>query len=198
MGRALILGVVLGVFYYFLLYDSGEAQKAAITTGVARIEELNAQIADAQRKLDAAAVHKKTAAEVGGTLQKLLSSVPVQFGMNEVMRLVSNEAKVAGVSLIGMDPRISESSTLSSALSSEFEELGINVKLEGSFLQLMVFLSNLTKANQILIVRKFEIAQAREGKGDEAPVIALSADIMALRYKGVESKPPGPQGGVAQ
>ncbi len=179
-GRALMVGLVMAAFYYYFMMDKGMAQKNAITQSKARLQELQTQMADAQQKLDNAAVYKKTAAEVGTTIEKLLTLIPEQFGMSDLMRIVSNEAKAAGSSLSEIKPGTTEIS----AIAPEFEELTVNIDLQGSFLQHMVFLSNLTKVNQILIIRKYELQHVRDGRGDEAPVVKLTADIVAYRYRG--------------
>jgi Tfp pilus assembly protein PilO len=176
----MLIGFVVASFYYFLMYDSGITQQTNIATGTTRIQELQAQMADMQQKLDAAAVYKKTAAEIGSTITKLLSLIPEDFKMTDLKRLVSNEAKVAGSSLSDITVRTTETSTVSP----EFEELSVTVDMQGSFLQHMVFLSNLTKINQILIVRRFDFAHVKEGKGDESPTVKFTADIIAFRYKG--------------
>ncbi len=186
LGRALLVGVVVAAFYYFLVFDSGANLIQAQAQSAARITELSAQIDRDQQKLDAAAVYKKTAAEVGSTINKLLSLIPEQFGMADLMRIVSEEAKVAGSSLATIEPK----TTSVSAIAKEFEEVVVSVDLSGSFIQHMVFLSNLTKINQILIVRKLTLNSEREAKGDEPPLINLKAEIVAFRYSG-GAKPQG-------
>jgi len=190
IGRAVIIGMVVAAFYYFLVYDDGMIQQAGVNEGRAKIQTLQGQLVEYQRKLDSAAVYKKTAAEVGSTISKLLSLIPEKFGMSDLMKIVSNEAKVAGSSLVRIDPQ----TTRISPVAAEFEELSLTIELQGSFLQHMVFLSNLTKINQILIIRKFNLTHTRDGKGDESPTVTLSADIVAFRYRGAASAGTGPEG----
>jgi Tfp pilus assembly protein PilO len=113
--------------------------------------------------------------------------------MADLMRIVSNEAKSAGSSLATIQPKTTEVS----AVAPEFEELTVELELQGSFLQHMVFLANLTKVQQILIVRKFEFSHLREGKGDEAPQVKLVAEIVAYRYRGKAAAKPAEGGADA-
>ncbi len=186
-----MIGLVMAAFYYFAFMDKGVEQTAAIDASKARVAELQAQITDGQTKLDNAAVYKKTAAEVGTTIEKLLTLIAENFNMADLMRIVSNEAKSAGSSLATIEPKTTEVS----AVAPEFEELTVSLELQGSFLQHMVFLANLTKVQQILIVRKFEVEHLREGKGDEAPQVKLIADIVAYRYRGKAAAQPKPEEG---
>lgn len=180
MARALLIGGVVTAFYYFLMYDSGASQGASIAAAQTKLQELQTQMNDAQTKLENAAVYKKTAAEVGSTIEKLIGLIPEKFGMSDLMRIVSNEVKTAGSSLAAITPK----STEPSEVAPEFEEVSLDVDVQGSFLQHMVFLSNLTKVQNILIIRKYEMSNAREGKGDEAPSVRLNAEIVAFRYRG--------------
>lgn len=188
VGRAVLIGMILAAFYYFLVYDNGMNQEAGIAEARRRVAELQAKLVEDQQKLDSAAVYKKTAAEVGSTINKLLSLIPEKFGMTDLMKIVSNEAKVAGSSLVSIEPK----NTQISSVASEFEELSLTIELQGSFLQHMVFLSNLTKIPQILIIKKFAMAHARDGKGDESPAVTLNADIVAYRYRGIEATKTAP------
>ena len=104
--------------------------------------------------------------------------------MSDLMRIVSNETKVAGSSLVGVTPKTQEVSKVAS----EFEELNVSLELNGSFVQHMIFLSNLTKVNQILIVKNFDFSHVRDGKGDDPAVVKMVADIVALRYRGTNSE----------
>ncbi|MGE3760021.1 MAG: type 4a pilus biogenesis protein PilO [Pseudobdellovibrionaceae bacterium] len=189
VGRAVLIGLVVCCFYYFLVYDAGINQTAAISQSNQKIHELQTKLQDYQQKLDAAAVFKKTAAEVGSTISRLLTLIPEQFNMSDLMRIVSNEAKVAGSSMTTLEPK----TTQISPTAKEFEELTVSVELQGSFLQHMIFLSNLTKGNQILVIRKYEFNQMHEGKAEEAPVVKMVAEIVAYRYRGAEAagKAPG-------
>lgn len=179
-GRVVLLGLALAGIYYFIMYDSGVTQQTQINTGKQRVQELQQQIDADQQKLDRAAVYKRAATEVGGTIMRLLSLIPENFKMSDLMRIISNEAKTAGSSLESVKPGFQEISPTAS----EFEELSVSLDVKGSFLQHMVFLSNLTKVNQILIVRQFGFSHVRDGKGDEPTVVKLSAEIVAFRYRG--------------
>ncbi len=192
VGRAVLIGMVLAAFYYFLVFDNGMTQQEGINAANSRVATLQAQLVDYQQKLDAAAVYKKTAAEVGNTINKLLSLIPEKFGMSDLMKIVSNEAKVAGSSLMKIEPK----NTAISLIAPEFEELVLTIELQGSFLQHMIFLSNLTKINQILIIRKFDMVHIRDGKGEESPFVTLNAEIAAFRYRGIDAtkSPPGGAG----
>jgi Tfp pilus assembly protein PilO len=180
MARAVMLGMVLGAFYYFMMFDGGLTQTSAINAAKGQVTALQRQITENQAKLDRAAVYKKTAAEIGTTINRLLGVIPEKFGISDLTKLVSNEARIAGSSLTNITPGVPEISHVAK----EFEELNVKLEMSGSFLQHMVFLSNLTKISQILIVRKFDLTLTRDAKGEESPVVKMVAEIVAYRYRG--------------
>ena len=182
--RAMIIGILLAAFYYFLVFDKGVTQQATIEQSTAKIAGLQNSIKDSQAKLDRAMVYKKTATEIGSTITKLLTLIPEKFSMPDLMRIVSNEAKVAGSSLADIKP----ASTQVSPVAKEFEEISVTIELNGSFLQHMVFLSNLTKIPQILIIRRFDFGLIKEGRGEEPSSTKMNAEIVAFRYRGASSQ----------
>lgn len=180
MGRALLLGLILGAFYYFAMFDSGLDKTNSITAAQAQIVQLDTQIRENQIKLDRAAVYKKNVSDLGSTIKKLLAVIPEKFGPQDLMKIVSNEAKVAGSSMTNLSPHGVEVSKVAK----EFEEQSLTVDLTGTFQQHMLFLSNLTRINQILTIRRFDLQLVREARPDEPPLVRLSADIVAYRYLG--------------
>jgi Tfp pilus assembly protein PilO len=180
MGRSLLLGAMVGAFYYFIFLDQGQTQQNNIVAAQQQIADLQKQIKENQAKLDRAAVYKKIASEVGTTINKLLGVIPEKFAIPDLMKIVSNEAKIAGTSLNNITPGTPEISNVAR----EFEEFTVSLDMNGSFLQHMIFLSNLTKINQILIIRKFDMSLKQEAKGEESPVVKLVAEIVAYRYRG--------------
>ncbi len=192
VARSMIIGILVAALYYFVVFDSGMLQQSQIAAKNQRIQELQRQIVEDQKKLERALIYKQTAAEIGSTINKLLSLVPEKFGMSDLMRIVSNEAKVAGLSMAGVTP----GSVRVSPVASEFEELTASIELQGSFLQHMVFLSNLTKINQILITKKIDFTHLKDNRGEEPPTVGMKAVIVAYRYRGNDGN--ASQGGQSQ
>ena len=180
LGRAMMLGLSIAVIYYFMLYDDGSSLRQSIDSSRARLGQIEKEMRINDEKLQRAAVFKKTAEEVGSTIGRLVTIVPEKFSMPDLMRLVSNESKVAGSSLSAIRP----AGTMVWSVAKEFEEVALDIELVGSFLQHMVFLSNLTKLHQILIVRRYDMAAQGDMRSDEAAVVKMSAQSVADRARG--------------
>jgi Tfp pilus assembly protein PilO len=177
MGRAILLGLSLAAIYYFLVFDSGSALQKNIDASNQSLQGVQKQIQDLQSKLDRAAIYQKAAAEIGTTIGRLLSMIPEQFTVSDLTKIVSNEARVAGSSLNS----INQGKADISSVGKEFEEFSVTIDMTGTFLQHMIFLSNLTKITQILVVRK--LTMDIKDKIEDTPNIHMNAEIVAYRYR---------------
>lgn len=184
--RALVLGGFLAALYYSLVYDNGDVLNRTIANAQKEIESQTKQLKDMNDKLDRAHEYQRSAAEMGEALNRLLSYIPEDFRGQDFMKLLSEEAKIAGLNII----RINEASTNNQKdKKAEFEELLVQVDFQGSFAQQMTFLANLTKRKQIFIVDDFQFTKERNGGPEsEFPVVRFHAAIKAYRYIGAKPK----------
>jgi Tfp pilus assembly protein PilO len=187
MMRALILGAFVASLYYFFIFDSGTQQQSAIAAAKADIVNQQKQLTQINQKLDRALEYQRSASEMGEALNKLLAYIPENFRLQDFMKTVSEEAKMSGLNII----RVAENRGMGNqAKHTDFEELAVNVELQGTFAQQMTFLSNLTKQKQIFILQKFTLD--REGGANsndvEIPILNFRGEIHAYRYIGGKSK----------
>jgi Tfp pilus assembly protein PilO len=178
MGRAVIIGFIVAGIYYFIFFDKGYVQQQSIDGLKTQRVELENQLRQAEAKVARAIVYKRSRDELGGTLGKLLSTIPENFGLDDLMKIVSNEAKVAGSNLVNITRR----PEVAPPPKSEFQELEVEVELIGSYNQHMIFLSNLTKVNQILTIRKLNMDVVGTPSPNEQPATKMNATIVAYRY----------------
>ena len=180
--RALMLGCFFASVYYFFSYDNGMVQATTLVAANAEIEQQKKQLQEINAKLDKAHEYQRSAAEMGEALSRLLSYIPENFRLSDFMKVISEEAKVAGLNII----RIAETHSLPSATlgekRNEFEELTVAVELQGTFSQHMTFLSNLTRQKQIFTIEKFLLEKDRESAESESPNISCKGEIKAYRY----------------
>jgi Tfp pilus assembly protein PilO len=187
MLRALILGLFFASIYYFFVYDSGVAQQNQIESMQKEFVTLQAQIKSADAKLEHAHEYQRSAAEMGEALNRLLAYIPENYRLPDFMKVISEEAKVAGLNIL----RVSEGgSTTRTNKLVEFEELAVAVDLSGSFSQHLTFLSNLTKQKQIFTVEKYQLDRESSPGSDPLEGVSLNfkAEIRAYRYIGAKQK----------
>lgn len=178
-GRAIIIGFLFAGIYYFLFFDKGYNLQSSSEALKQQQIQLSKQLKDAEGKIARALEYKKSGNELDGTLNRLLSTIPERFGIQDLMKIVSNEAKVAGSNLVSITPR---GETGRPNPNPEFQELALQIDITGSFAQHMVFLSNLTKVNQILTVQKMDMKVVGNPAPGEPAMVKMLADIVAYRY----------------
>lgn len=179
MSRALLLGFFFTSLFYFFVYDSGATLMAAIKSGQSEIAEKQAQIRILNQKVAAAQEYQRSVDKMGSALNQLLSYIPENLRMQDFMRTVSEEAKIAGLNIISVAEVPTDNSNRESVA---FDELALSVEFEGSFSQQMVFLSNLTKKKQIFTIDHFEMQRNQNTSDSDLAVVNFKAVLRAYRY----------------
>lgn len=184
--RALVIGAFFALIYYFVGYDDGSKLEAQIQSAKAEITESEKKIKSEIAKIESIEQFKKANAAMGETLQTFISFIPEKLVMIDLMKLVSNEAKSAGLNI----SRISERGA---GIKGEFyESLNVDAELGGTFEQLMIFLSDLTKVKQILTLSRLQIRNAGGGRSANAEYaqVNFTAEIRGYRYVPVKTEGP--------
>ena len=153
--RALVLGLMIAGLYYLIIFDGGELERANIEslnqqkkTKQAELQRLEGQMRNV-REYEAAKV------QVGQEIEKIVSFIPRDFRISEFMKILSTEAKAAGTSIVN----IADSSGRAGIDHGFFKEISVRVELEGSFSQVMVFLSYLTKIDRVITMSELSVEQ---------------------------------------
>jgi Tfp pilus assembly protein PilO len=171
------------------MFDSGTVQIAQIAAAKQEHTLQTKQLAEINQKLDRAHEYQRSTSEMGEALNRLLSYIPENFRLQDFMKTVSEEAKIAGLNII----RVQEARGIQKSLEKkiEFEELAVSIELQGTFSQQMTFLANLTKQKQIFLVEKFTLEKDPNGGNapeSESPLLYFRAEIRAYRYVGAKAK----------
>lgn len=186
-GKAVLFGLIVAAVYYFALYNSGADLEAFIqqtrdqvSAKEAELTTIKNAIADAERLQTA----KKN---LGEELDVVLKAIPEQLTNVDLMRVLSNEAKSVGVNILSIN-------TVNNVVAAPqttgpkpfFAPVAVTVSLEGSYNQLMLFLSNLTKTDRIITVSALNL-QLRDGNVANADargptLLKMSGEFKAYKY----------------
>lgn len=173
-GRMVVIAIVLAGFYYLVAFDNGSSFKNQIAGNLQAKEELNKEALKVEKDLEEINQLKAARERDSEKLNVLLAYIPEKMTKTELMRTLGNEAKTVGVSINQIKD------TSSQGKKSEFyEEVGVKVDLSGNFAQLMLFMANLTKLNQILSVETLEI---KSQTSSDVQILSMSATILGYRY----------------
>ena len=177
-GKALLFGFGIACIYYFIFFDSGSRIVENINKHKDDIQKVKTDLNIIKQKIERAQAFQKTSTELGQTLHSVLSYVPENTNYSDLMRIVSNEVKTSGARLVKMRG-VEEGSNTSIGF---YQSVAVEVELQGSFVQHMLFLSNLTRVDQILTVERLAIESKGELMDSEAPWSTMRVTIKGYRY----------------
>lgn len=191
-GKALVLGILIAVIYYSIGYDSGTEIKLAIGKTKEQIQDSESEIKGLERQIERIVTMKKVMDVLGAEFKAFLSYIPEKLSLPELMRVISTEARAAGVSVNGIgEVRTGvQSRSKDDTVDQFYEELTVQVELQGTYSQILLFLSYLTKLDKILTISQLSMTSQAKVGDRESPIISFKCQIKGYRYLKSESKEP--------
>lgn len=188
IGKVVVGAFVVALLYYLLLYNDGTAIQASIGTTNAEIqtkeqelEKIKVAIADAER-------YQRTKNALGEELGTVLKAIPEKLSTTEIMRFLSNEAKNLGVNISSVNASSSSMNFQASPGEEKpfYEPIAVAIALEGTYTNLMLFLSAITKSDKIITAPSLTLeskAAAGVAPDDNGPtILRLVGEFRAYRY----------------
>ncbi len=181
-GMALMLGLVIAGLYYAFMYDSGEALETSIKNSRAEYESTTKDLERLEKAISDAERFKLTVASLGAEMDRILLAIPAKLTSLDLMKTMSTEAKAVGVDINSV------SSTGSVVPNKDpadqfYEGIPIDIALSGTYNQIMLFLSNLTRLDKIIVAKKLNLVSSLGSVSvNNVPTIGLTASFLAFRY----------------
>lgn len=183
-GKALGLGLFFAGLYYSIGYNSGSSLKLSIEKAKEQIQDSETEIKTLENQISRIATMKKVMEVLGEEFESFLAYIPEKLSLPELMRMISTEARAAGVSVngIGELQQVAAQTKRPGADHPFYEEMGVEVELQGTYSQILLFLSYLTKLDKILTISQLSmVSQAKVGDR-ESPIITFRCQIKGYRY----------------
>ncbi|MBX7231966.1 MAG: type 4a pilus biogenesis protein PilO [Bdellovibrionales bacterium] len=178
LNRSFLLSLILCGVYYLISFDNGDRFKNMITESENRKNEINKEMVKVDESLSEIRALKLAQERDLEKLTALLAFIPEKLSKIELMRTISNEAKAVGANI----NQVQDATVANNTNNDFYEEVGVDVELVGSFTQLMLFLSNLTRLNQILTLNSLELKGAESSQDRES--LGMTAQLRGYRYTG--------------
>lgn len=171
---AIAVGLVVGALYYFLIFDEGTEIEDQIQNLKATNNANKSKLERTQKAIANGDSFEKDFARMGLQYKKALSYLPNEMSISELMRVISLEAKSAGSNLVKVTPgqKVEKRDF--------YEELSIDVVLEGTFGELMSFLVGISHVPRILSLQKLLLTTKQFGP--EGPMLSIQTTIVGYRY----------------
>jgi Tfp pilus assembly protein PilO len=185
--KAIGMGLLLALIYYFALYNDGSVLEMSISNARATATQKKTEFETMKKTLVDASRHKEISARLGEELKMVLQAVPESYSPVELMKLVSSEAKGAGLNILS----ISGAEIKLKDTKSNFIPINVTVGLSGTFNQIMIFLSNLTKVGKVIITKNISMGSSAgatanlNNVSDVSPILSFNGVFEAYRYQAV-------------
>jgi Tfp pilus assembly protein PilO len=169
-----VIGTVLGSFYYFWMFDSGGNIETRIQTSTAELQKATSDLADTNRVIADKTQFQTEFQEVSEKFRAAIEYLPENFNVQELLKQISDEARASGVNLVSVKPRTPQQKEF-------YEELSMDIELEGPFSLLTTFLAYMSKQNRIVNVKDIDIHFKSMVDGN--PRLTMKGTLQAYRYK---------------
>jgi len=156
-GKALVIGLMVGLAYYFMLYDDGSALQTQVATLTGEIQQAEAKKKDTEATLQEEERMKDAVGKLSEQYAFIAKKLPSELKSSEMIRGIDTVAKMAGVSVKMKKPGNMTKKEV-------IEELPVDVTLEGTYAQLAQFIFLTSNLERLTRVLNFSVAAPEEGK----------------------------------
>ena len=173
--KVIVGGLIAAGAYWGLYYDDGSNLENAIKGLQGQYTESERQLRETKEAMADAEKFEKAVRQNEVQFEKVLEYLPQEINSNELTRLVNQQAQLSG-------PRVQSTKAIDSIERKEFYEMTrLDFALQGSFSQVVLFLSSLSKIQRLLTFDKLKIRVNAAGK-DDVPSVELSGLLVGYRY----------------
>jgi len=176
--NALIFGILFAASYYILFYHptNPELVIAGLDQNITTLKE---EITQIEKQIKEGEVLTREIEEMELKAEKIYKYIPENFSLDQASSAVSEEARMAGLSIQSI--RAGQSWMNQETVS----EGSIDVSVDGEFSQIMIFLSELTRKDIIYSIKRVQID---EGSKERASLKLVAQINFYKRYQKPEER----------
>jgi Tfp pilus assembly protein PilO len=176
-GRVFLLSAALGAFYFFTMFNDAGATKTALENGQNEIVALKQQLKATREAIANADRFEQEVKATVDQFSKIIDYMPPTISTADLTTMLSEYSAKAGLRLVRSVPQPS------TGRAEFYETTKVGIGLEGTYAQIVTFLSYLSQANKILTFEKIEIAPLNINNADlETPKLLFSGVLVGYRY----------------
>lgn len=171
--NAALFGLLIAIAYFFLFYNPANPQNVLDQLDKELITA-RGEIAKLDRGLKEGSILKQEIEVMQKTTEKAYRQLSERISVKQVAATISQEARSVGLSI---DSIVASNNWVKKRT---LASVNIQTAVTGSFPQIMVFLSELTRDNKVYSVSDFAI-EAEKGDGNGTKGLQLNVKIKAYR-----------------
>ena len=175
---AILLSAGFAGFYYLYKYDNGKSLQEEIVKLDKQKQEIEVKIEEANIELTRFHETDEVLNDIGNEINKFLEYIPNKLTSAMILNRLNTYSKSSGVDMEDINNHpIAEQKDF-------YEKLKITMTIRGVYTQVLVFLSKLTSATEIITVEDFTIREVRdrERTGGLFTEVTMRMDIYGYRY----------------
>lgn len=172
--KVFIAGLGALALYYFTLFDDGSNHRRMYQEATVRLAESEKGLQDTKNAMADADRFEKEVKSTQQQFERIVEFMPVSMSAVTLTEIVTKQASAAGAKVTQMEPKMGDDRL-------EFYEMTrLNLSLEGSYAQIVMFLSNLSRVSRLLTFDKIELNLA--GGEPESPQLKFVGVLVGYRF----------------
>lgn len=175
-GKVLIIGLAVAGFFYFTLYDGGEAIEAQMTSISRQLQEEEAKKKDTDAALKLVREMQDKVGRLSAQYQEISRRLPSALFSLDINKAIDEFGRNAGVNVKAKQPA-------ENIRREVVEEVPVDVSLEGSYSELAQFVYLVSSAERLARVKNITITD--DGTGAKK----LKFEGQVVGYKLATEKP---------
>jgi Tfp pilus assembly protein PilO len=191
-GKVWIAGILVGLVYYMAMFDDGSQINLAVEQSKESLVEAEKQLKATRESVENANRFEAEVSRIAEQFARITDFMPERMGAAELTGVITDNATRAGAKLLRTEPE-KRQETRSDKVDF-FETTRVAFQLEGSFSQLVTFLSLVSQENRLFTFEDVELA-ADESAPPDAPILTFRGQIVGYRYTGKKTADGQDKGG---
>ena len=153
--QSVLIGIVLAVFYYALLFDDGSILDRQITEAMDSIERDKVTLSKVEKALEDKKRFESEIRETTNYMKIYQEYFPITFSGNVLESKVTEFSKKYNLTIVSLKQLPSESEF------KNYPETMLQVEVEGEYHKIMSFISDITKIKKAMVFKKMKFTVAK-------------------------------------
>lgn len=174
-----LLGVLFLGLYYVLFFDDGSRLDRNIKRLKSEISKKRTVAETTEKKLENQKRFQQEVVALSEQFREALEFLPNEINVADLIRRINSQARSSGASIVRIQPRRER------GRQPGYEEIFMDVELQGSFAELVSFLANISKIQRIIRMSEFSISNSNPSS--PTPRLNLTGVLIGYRFVPGES-----------
>lgn len=177
---AMIIAVVIGVMYYWMMYDDGSSVLTQINTIQQQIQVQEQKAGEADVALKEVEQVRTTVGELSEQFKVVSQALPSEVAMSDIIKTVDMVSRASGVSIKTKEPR--------PVVNREYyEEIPLKISMEGTYAEVTMFLYYLASTERIMKANNFNLAVPTMGDKVTPGRLLFEGQVVSYRFIGTKA-----------